>query len=103
MYDKHFFDGDEKSFFEIAPKIFLMFFFRYINRVWQNWNISGCFQCIYIASRPNILLLRLSNQGLCHLCLVTQTKNFEKLKCKKSIFSVYGKMLVIQFPYMKKY
>ena len=34
--------------------------------------------------------------------LRTQPKNFEKLKCKKSLFLVYGKMLVIQFPYMKK-
>ena len=34
--------------------------------------------------------------------LRTQPKNFEKLKCKKSIFLVYGKILVIQFSYMKK-
>ena len=34
--------------------------------------------------------------------LRTQPKSFGKLKCKKSIFLVYGKMLVIQFPYMKK-
>ena len=35
--------------------------------------------------------------------LWTQPKNFEKLKYKKSMILVYGKMLVIQFPYMKKY
>ena len=34
--------------------------------------------------------------------LRTQPKNFEKLKYKKSKFLVYGIMLVIQFPYMKK-
>ena len=35
--------------------------------------------------------------------LQTQPNKFEKIKCKKSIFLVYGKILVIQFPYMKKY
>ena len=35
--------------------------------------------------------------------LRTEPKNFEKLECKKSIFLVYGKMLVIQFPYMINY
>ena len=48
-------------------------YFRYNICVRQNENISGCFQCIFNARRPNLWLLRLSNQGVCHLCSVTNT------------------------------
>ena len=77
-------------------------YFRYIICVIQSYNISGCFQCIFIARRPNLWLLRLSNQGWCHLCSITNTtEKFWEIKTYKSILLVYGKRLVIQFPYTK--
>ena len=48
-------------------------YFRYIICLRQKLIIAGCFQCIFNARRPNRWLLRLGNQGLCHLCSVTNT------------------------------
>ena len=79
-------------------------YFSYIICVRKNYHISGCCECFFNARRPNLWLLRLSNQGLCQLYSVTNTtKNFEKLESKISVFLIYGKMLVIQHAFMKKH
>ena len=47
----------------------------------------------------------LSNQGLCHLCLVANTTaNFSETKFRKknSKFLDYGQTPIIQFSYMEK-
>ena len=47
----------------------------------------------------------LSNQGLCHLCSAANTtENFSenKIRKKKSKFSVYGKTPIIQFSFLEK-
>ena len=121
---------------------FLSFVFGYEHNQ-KDVSNAGCFECIFIARRPNYWLLCLCYQGFCHLFSVTNTtkrmvrmqtvsnafllrdgltfgyyvcvtkvsvicvrlrtqpKTFQKLKCKKSIFLFYGKILVIQFSYMK--
>ena len=77
-------------------------YFRYINV----WDRIKTFQAV-----SNAFLMRDGQTFGYYICgtkvyvicvrLRTQPKNSEKLKCKKSMLLVYGKMLVIQFPYMK--
>ena len=55
-------------------------YFRYIICVRQNLNISGCFQYIFNARRPNLWLLSLSNQGVICVWLRTQQEKFWEIK-----------------------
>ena len=56
----------------------------------------------YFKTVKTLVTLLLRNQVLCHLCSVTNTtQSFEKSNFIKSNFSIYRKMLVVQFPYIK--